>query len=224
MFSKAVAFLLSTAPLGLLADFPTMVWFESCPRNVQRADRPSPENLDKYLGIWYDSAHSKNSFQTSAFHCPTAEYSKPYNYPEEVKVTNCQINNRNGNADCLDGKAVWIKDGAFRVSFGGASEFFANLGGGANYNVVETDDEMAEYAIVYGCSGFGIGHLPFLWVLTRENNVPAEKLEAWKERGLELYKEFGASNGALKTMRRNFLTNDAVSNCDKNPSLLRNGD
>ena len=132
-----------------------------------------PVEVSRYMGLWYEQGRYDASFQEGC-EGVTAQYALKDD--GEVSVLNtCHQGAPDGPVDTAEGRAVPAGDplGAkFKVTFFGPALF-------ANYWVLDRG-EAYDWAIV------GEGSGKFLWILTREAEIPAAEYERLKARAAEL--------------------------------------
>ncbi|WP_316928917.1 lipocalin family protein [Mucilaginibacter paludis] len=132
--------------------------FLSCVTIPKGAKAVSPFRKDSYLGKWYEIARMDFKFEKNLDHV-TAEYS--LNPDGSIRVDNKGYNYVKKQWKQSIGKAKFVKtpDAArLKVSFFGP--FYAG------YNVIAIDPEY-KYAMVAG------NNLDYLWLLSREKDIPA---------------------------------------------------
>ena len=201
-------------------DNPVIIWGEYCPTNIKTINYLTPESIENYLGLWYDLAHSENLFQNKNFYCPTAFYSTNKNLPNNtISVLNSQTDNKSFERDSANGKAIYRAPGKFSVSFGGPSSFFDG-GSKGNYWVIKADDSLKfqEFAYVYSCSNVVFGHMPLFWILAREKFYEDVSVQSRIDDVLKIYKQGGASNGAVNRVRSQFFEN-SMRYCPENENI-----
>ena len=136
-----------------------MTGFYSCATIPQGAVAVRPFNKERYLGKWYEIARIDFKYERD-LNNTTAEYS--LNDNGTIKVDNQGYNTKKGEWEQAIGKAKFVGEeniAMLKVSF------FGPFYGG--YNVIAIDDEY-RYALIAGAS------LKYLWILSRETNIPAE--------------------------------------------------
>lgn len=127
-------------------------------------------DLSKYLGKWYEIARSE-AMPFEKYECVQAEYSIKENGNIEVK------NSQYDGKDRLYaiGEAVTTSDPfALKVSF--SDSILGKLFSG-NYQVINTD--YSNYSIVYSCTNVYVAHVEFIWILSRQPNLPQEQTETF---------------------------------------------
>jgi len=144
----------------------------SCATIPKGAVAVKPFNKERYLGKWYEIARLDFKFERD-LNNTTAVYS--LNDNGTIKVDNQGYNTRKGKWEQAIGKAKFAGEdniAMLKVSFFGP--FYAG------YNVIALDDEY-RYALIAGAS------LKYLWILSRETNIPVEI----KEKYLKIAEEIG---------------------------------
>lgn len=114
---------------------------------------------DKYLGTWYEIARLDFKFERNLSHTK-AEYS--LREDGKIKVLNSGYHTIKKEQKVAEGKAKFVgneSEAKLKVSFFGP--FYSG------YNVIAIDDEY-RYALVIG------KNLKYLWILSREKNIPSE--------------------------------------------------
>lgn len=130
----------------------------------------SPFDLDRYLGKWYEIARFDYRFERGIDHA-TAKYSR--NADGSIKVVN-KGRKKSGKKSKVIGKALPAgpeNTGMLKVSFFGP--FYAG------YNVIAIDPQY-QYALVAGQSR------DYLWILSREKNIPETVREAYLQKARDL--------------------------------------
>jgi apolipoprotein D and lipocalin family protein len=125
----------------------------------------------KYLGTWYEIARMDYKWEKNLDHV-TATYS--LNENGSIKVDNKGYNTQKKVWKESIGKAKPIDkatEGRLKVSFFGP--FYAG------YNVVSIDQDY-KYALVIG------GSKDYMWILSREKNIPVEIKEQYVNKAKEL--------------------------------------
>jgi apolipoprotein D and lipocalin family protein len=114
-------------------------------------------DINRYVGLWYEIARFPFSIQEGC-HDTTAEYHLLKN--GRLKVVNqCRKYAFDGKIDKAEGSAKVIDhetNAKLKVSF----NFFMNLFGGANYWIIDLDDDY-QYAVV------SEPEARYLWILSR---------------------------------------------------------
>jgi apolipoprotein D and lipocalin family protein len=131
----------------------------SCATIPRGAVAVEPFHKERYLGKWYEIARIDFKYERD-LNNTTAEYSLYDN--GTIKVSNQGYNTKKGEWEQAIGKAKFVGDeniAMLKVSFFGP--FYAG------YNVIAIDDEY-RYALIAG------GNLKYLWILSRETNIPSE--------------------------------------------------
>ena len=135
----------------------------------------SSVDLGRYAGKWYEIAKYPNFFQRGCLSGTTAEYSA--NPDGTIRVVN-QCVGRDGQAIRVVGKASVVPDTRntkLKVSFGGPIS-------GA-YWIIGLDEEGYKWAVV------GHPSRKFLWILSRQPNLPPKTyekiLQLLRERGYD---------------------------------------
>lgn len=134
----------------------------SCATIPERALPVKPFEKEKYLGTWYEIARLDYKYEKDLNNV-TATYSIQDN--GTIKVENRGYNTRKMKWEEAIGKAKFVKDpteARLKVSFFGP--FYAG------YNVIGLDVDY-KYALVAGSS------LDYLWILSRDTNLPNEVKE-----------------------------------------------
>lgn len=140
-----------------------MKFMRTIPKGVKAV---KPFDLSKYLGKWYEIARLDFHFEKHINYA-TAEYS--LNEDGSIKVVNRGYDYKKKEEVESVGKAVLVgeKDEAkLKVSFFGP--FYAG------YNVISIDNKY-KYALVAG------RNKDYLWILSREKEVPEKILKAYLE-------------------------------------------
>lgn len=149
-----------------------MTGLYSCATIPKGAVAVKPFDKEKYLGKWYEIARKDFKFERNLSNT-TAEYS--LNENGTIKVNNQGYNTIKGEWKQAIGKAKFVGEentAMLKVSFFGP--FYSG------YNVLAIDDEY-KYALIAGES------TKYLWILSREVNIPEEI----KENYLKIAKEIG---------------------------------
>lgn len=123
-----------------------------------------PFFLHKYLGKWYEIARF-DFFHENNIDFATAEYS--LNEDGSVKVVNRGYSHKKDKLQEVTGKALFVGEenvGRLKVAFFGS--FYSG------YNVLAVDKDY-KYALVSG------NNKKLLWILSREKEMPQEKLEEY---------------------------------------------
>lgn len=131
----------------------------------------TPFDLSRYLGKWYEIARFDSFFEYDMDYV-TAEYSM--NEDGSVRVTNRGYNNKKHRFQESVGRAIFVGDeniGMFNVSF--FSIFYSG------YNIIALDNDY-KYALVSG------RNRNYLWILSREQDMPQDILEDFLEIGENL--------------------------------------
>jgi apolipoprotein D and lipocalin family protein len=150
----------------------------SCATIPDGAVAVKPFNKERYLGKWYEIARKDFKYERDLSNT-TAEYS--LNDNGTIRVDNKGYNAKKGEWTQAIGKAKFIGDeniAMLKVSFFGP--FYSG------YNVIAIDDEY-RYALVAGKS------LKYLWILSREINIPEEI----KGKYLKIAEEIGYNTSDL---------------------------
>jgi apolipoprotein D and lipocalin family protein len=136
-----------------------MTGFYSCVTIPNGAVAVKPFDKERYLGKWYEIARIDFKYERD-LNNTIAEYS--LNDNGTIKVDNQGYNTKKREWNQAIGKAKFVGEeniAMLKVSFFGP--FYSG------YNVIAIDDEY-RYALVAGES------LKYLWILSRETNIPAE--------------------------------------------------
>lgn len=155
-----------------------MTALNSCATMPNGAVAVKPFDKEKYLGEWYEIARKDFKYERNLSNT-TAEYS--LNDNGTIKVDNRGYNTKKGEWTQAIGKAKFIDEdniAKLKVSFFGP--FYSG------YNVIAIDDEY-RYALVAGES------LKYLWILSREINIPVEI----KDKYLKIAEEIGYNTADL---------------------------
>lgn len=155
-----------------------MTALNSCATIPNGATAVKPFDKEKYLGKWYEIARKDFKYERNLSNT-TAEYS--LNDNRTIKVDNRGYNTKKGEWTQAIGKAKFIGEdniAKLKVSFFGP--FYSG------YNVIAIDDEY-KYALVAGKS------LKYLWILSREINIPVEI----KDKYLKIAEEIGYNTADL---------------------------
>jgi apolipoprotein D and lipocalin family protein len=155
-----------------------MTGLYSCATIPDGAVAVKPFNKERYLGKWYEIARKDFKYERDLSNT-TAEYS--LNNNGTIKVDNQGYNTKKGEWTQAIGKAKVVGEediAKLKVSFFGP--FYSG------YNVIAIDDEY-RYALVAGKS------LKYLWILSREINIPVEI----KDKYLKIAKEIGYNTADL---------------------------
>jgi apolipoprotein D and lipocalin family protein len=150
----------------------SMIGLYSCTTIPKGAVAVKNFNKERYLGKWYEIARKDFKFERDLSNT-TAEYS--LNDNGTIKVDNQGYNTIKGAWKQAIGKAKFVGKeniAMLKVSFFGP--FYAG------YNVIAIDDEY-KYALVVGKS------TKYLWILSRETNIPVEI----KDKYLKIANELG---------------------------------
>ncbi|WP_255462769.1 lipocalin family protein [Galbibacter sp. BG1] len=155
-----------------------MAFLFSCQTIPKEATAVQPFDKEAYLGKWYEIARLDFKFEEN-LNNTTAEYSLKDN--GNIKVVNRGYNYKKNEWEESTGKAKFVESsdvGKLKVSFFGP--FYAG------YNVIEVDQDY-KYALVAG------KNLEYLWILSREPNIP----EGVKQKYLERAEEIGYNTSDL---------------------------
>ncbi|HOY31033.1 MAG TPA: lipocalin family protein [Bacteroidales bacterium] len=150
----------------------------SCATIPKGAVAVKPFNKERYLGKWYEIARKDFKYERDLSNT-TAAYS--LNNNGTIKVDNQGYNTKKGEWTQAIGKAKFVGEdhiAMLKVSFFGP--FYSG------YNVIAIDDEY-RYALVAGKS------LKYLWILSRETNIPVEI----KDKYLKIAEEIGYDTADL---------------------------
>lgn len=145
--------------IHILYIFVMMAGLFACATIPKGAVAVKPFDKERYLGKWYEIARLDFKYERG-LNNTSAEYS--LNDNGTIKVVNKGYNPEKGKWKRAVGKAKFAGDptiAMLKVSFFGP--FYAG------YNVIALDDEY-KYALVAG------ENLKYLWILSRETNIPAE--------------------------------------------------
>jgi len=155
-----------------------MIGLYSCATIPNGAVAVKPFDKERYLGKWYEIARKDFKYERDLSNT-TAEYS--LNDNGTIKVDNQGYNTKEGEWTQAIGKAKFVGEdniAKLKVSFFGP--FYSG------YNVIAIDDEY-KYALVAGKS------LKYLWILSRETNIPVEI----KDKYLKIAEEIGYNTADL---------------------------
>lgn len=150
-----------------------VVALSACGQDSKRvSDEPlqvvSNFDLDSYLGRWYEIARFPFAIQETC-HNTTATYASLSNGKIQV-INECRKGGFEGELSRAEAKA-WIEDpqepAKLKVSF----NFFMSLFGGADYWVIQLDEDNYEWAVVSEPEG------RYLWILSRKAEMPTEQYE-----------------------------------------------
>lgn len=122
----------------------------------------SPFNVNSYLGVWYEQARLPHSFEDGIIK-PKATYRWSRN--GQIEVINEGIDEKTGKRKVSTGYAETYKKstaGELRVSF--FRPFYGR------YRIIYLDENYTK-AIVCGATS------NYLWILSREEQMPAKELE-----------------------------------------------
>lgn len=147
------------------------VKFSLCQNLPQGAVPVSSFDKERYLGKWYEIARMDFWFEKD-LNNTTAEYS--LNKDGSIRVENKGFNYKKKIWKKAVGKAKFVKSpdiGMLKVSFFGP--FYAP------YNVIAIDNDY-KYALVVG------KNLKYLWILSREPQIPQEVKEEYLKKAEEL--------------------------------------
>jgi apolipoprotein D and lipocalin family protein len=164
----------------------SLIFIEGCnnttiPRNIKAIEN---FKKDRYLGKWFEIARFDFRFEKD-LNNTTAEYS--LNSNGSIKVVNRGFNFKTKKWEEVSGKAKFVNNesvGMLKVSF------FGPFYGG--YNVIAIDPEY-KYALVAGQS------LDYLWILSREKNIPEDIKSAYLDKALN----YGFDIGKLVWVEHN---------------------
>lgn len=162
----------------------TMTAFYSCKTIPERATAIQPFDKERYLGKWYEIARIDFKYERD-LNNTTAKYS--LNDNGSIKVDNQGYNTKKGEWNQAIGKAKFVGEeniAMLKVSFFGP--FYSG------YNVIAIDDEY-KYALIAGES------LKYLWILSRETNIPVEI----KDKYLKIAEEIGYNTTDLIWVEHN---------------------
>lgn len=155
-----------------------MIGFNSCDTIPKGAVAVQPFHKEKYLGKWYEIARLDFKYERN-LNNTTAEYS--LNDNGTIKVDNKGYNTRKNKWVQAIGKAKFVGKeniAMLKVSFFGP--FYSG------YNVIAIDKDY-KFALVAGVS------LKYLWILSRETNIPDEV----KDKYLKIAEEIGYNTNNL---------------------------
>jgi len=144
----------------------------SCATIPNGAVAVKPFDKERYLGKWYEIARIDFKYERD-LNNTTAVYS--LNDNGTIKVDNQGYNTKKGEWNQAIGKAKFVGEeniAKLKVSFFGP--FYSG------YNVIAIDDEY-RYALIAG------KNLKYLWILSRETNIPGEI----KDKYLNIAEEIG---------------------------------
>ena len=162
----------------------SLTFLSSCYSIPKNAKPVTNFNANKYLGTWYEIARFDYKFEKNLDNV-AAQYSFKNN--GDVKVFNTGFNFKTNEWKSATGIAKFKNNSstaALKVTF--FKPFYAG------YNVVAIDNEY-KYALVAG------GSLKYLWILSREKNMP----ENVKEQYLKIAKEIGYDISKLIWVKQN---------------------
>jgi len=162
----------------LLLIYAIMTGLYSCSTIPNGAVAVKPFDKERYLGKWYEIARKDFKYERDLSNT-TAEYS--LNDNGTIKIVNQGYNTKKGEWTQAIGKAKFVGEeniAKLKVSFFGP--FYSG------YNVIAIDDEY-KYALVAGES------LKYLWILSREINIPVEI----KDKYLKIAEEIGYNTADL---------------------------
>jgi len=120
----------------------------------------------RYLGKWYEIQKMPMVFQRGQ--CCTATYS--LQSPGVVGVLNAELL-ADGTVNTISGTAK-PKDPAEPAKL---EVTFFEYSPPSPYWVLSTD--YGSYALIYSCNDFGLFHVEFSWILSREPTLPEETIE-----------------------------------------------
>ena len=149
-----------------------MIGLYSCATIPNGAVAVKPFDKERYLGKWYEIARLDFKYERD-LNNTTAVYS--INDNGTIKVDNQGYNTKKGEWNQAIGKAKFVGEeniAKLKVSFFGP--FYSG------YNVIAIDDEY-RYALIAG------KNLKYLWILSRETNIPVEI----KDKYLNIAEEIG---------------------------------
>jgi apolipoprotein D and lipocalin family protein len=152
--------------------------FISCRTIPKGAVAVKPFDKEQYLGKWYEIARLDFKYERNLKNV-TADYS--LNKDGSIRVVNRGYNTKKGEWEEAVGKAKFVGDedvAKLKVSFFGP--FYSG------YNVIAIDENY-QYALVAGNS------LDYLWILSRETNIPDEI----KEEYLKIAEDIGYTTSDL---------------------------
>lgn len=155
-----------------------LMFLNSCATIPNGATAVKPFDKEKYLGKWYEIARKDFKYERNLSNT-TAEYS--LNDNGTIKVDNQGYDTITGKWTQAIGKAKFIGEeniAKLKVSFFGP--FYSG------YNVIAIDSEY-KYALVVG------KNLKYLWILSREINIPVEI----KDKYLKIAEEIGYNTADL---------------------------
>ena len=176
---------------------------------------PVQENFDaaSYLGTWYTISRNKASPFEWFGQCETATYSLMND--GDIKVVNrgwfpwafFNYTSAVGTANCPGGQAKC------HVDFSGKE---SKRTGPANYEVLATDYKT--YSLIYSCEiELGIYKNQDVWILARENTLPAETIQMLKDKLHSIVPDYDwdANNNVEK--QANCKYTDDESESDQRP-------
>tara|TARA_R110002072_G_scaffold37323_7_gene109314 strand:+ start:199 stop:693 length:495 start_codon:yes stop_codon:yes gene_type:complete len=150
----------------------------SCATIPNGAIAVKPFDKEKYLGKWYEIARKDLKFERNLSNT-TAEYS--LNDNGTIKVVNRGYNTVKGKWVQAIGKAKFVgKENIAKLKVSFFGPFYSG------YNVIAIDNEY-RYALIAGES------LKYLWILSREENIPEEI----KDNYLKIAEEIGYNTSDL---------------------------
>ncbi len=158
--------------------FVIMTGLFSCATIPNGAIAVKPFDKEKYLGKWYEIARKDLKFERNLSNT-TAEYS--LNDNGTIKVVNRGYNTVKGKWVQAIGKAKFVgKENIAKLKVSFFGPFYSG------YNVIAIDNEY-RYALIAGES------LKYLWILSREENIPEEI----KDNYLKIAEEIGYNTSDL---------------------------
>jgi apolipoprotein D and lipocalin family protein len=155
-----------------------LLGLQSCKTIPNGAAAVRPFDKTRYLGTWYEIARFDVKFERN-LNNTTATYS--LNADGSIKVLNRGYNTVTKEWKEATGKAKFVDNDSIAML---KVSFFGPFYGG--YNVVAIDSEY-KYSLVCG------GDLDYLWILSREKNIPDDI----KNNYLEIAKSIGYDTGKL---------------------------
>ena len=154
----------------ILSGFSTLLISLGCSSSSKHITAVSPFDVNRYMGTWHEIARLPNTFETGLEQI-TAEYA--LNEDGTVKVTNSGFNPKTNQQSSAIGKAKQVipNTGELKVSFFGP--FYGK------YRVIDLDKENYSYTVITS------GGMNYFWILSREKDLPKEKLDSLIQKAKE---------------------------------------
>jgi len=183
------------------SDMPILIKGEKCPSIRGKLNF----DVGSYLGQWFQLSSLPVFFMKSTNTCVWAKYTM---LPSgNIAVNNSAIHQPIGLRTFFTGEAAVIRSGELNVQFGPPASSQAE----PNYFVLDTD--YTEFAYVWSCVNFPSGHIPSLWILGREYDVPEADINTHEMTAVSILNGFGYSVSSTDLVMDS-LSITGQHNCD----------